>query len=81
LASGASQDRQWDGIEESVSYTFPNDDPVSQVVVDPEYKLVAELNRLDNGASTRIETVPAVTLGGRLAFVFQALAQLLTMFG
>ncbi|HEU5099858.1 MAG TPA: M1 family metallopeptidase [Roseiflexaceae bacterium] len=81
LASGATQDRQWDGSRESISYTFPSDDPVVQVVVDPEYKLVAELNRLDNGASARVEVGPAVTLGGRLAFVFQALAQLLTMFG
>jgi hypothetical protein len=81
LASGATQDRRWDGIDASISYTLPNDDPVSQVLVDPEYKLVAELNRLDNGASASVEALPAITLGGRLAFVFQALAQLLTMFG
>jgi len=81
LASGARQERQWDGRQERISYTFPSDDPVSQVVIDPERKLVAELNRLDNGVSARVAAVPAITLGGRLAFVFQALAQLLTMFG
>jgi hypothetical protein len=81
LASGAKQDRQWDGRDAGVSYTFPSTDPVAQVRVDPEYKLVAELNRLNNGASASIQAAPALTLGGWLAFVFQALAQLLTMFG
>jgi hypothetical protein len=81
LASGAQQARQWDGRTDRVSYTFPSGDQVSQVVVDPDRKLVAELNRLNNGVSTRVEIVPAVTLGGRLAFLFQAIAQLLTLFG
>jgi hypothetical protein len=81
LASGATQARQWDGRQERISYMFASDDPVSQVVIDPERKLVAELNRLDNGVSARVAAVPALSLGARLAFVFQALAQLLTMFG
>jgi hypothetical protein len=81
LASGAQQERRWDGRAERVSYAFPGDDAVVQVVVDPDRKLAAELNRLDNGVAVGIQAVPAVTLGGRLAFLFQALAQLLTLFG
>jgi hypothetical protein len=81
LASGAQQVRQWDGRAERISYSFPSSDPVSQVVVDPEHKLVAELNRLDNGVAARVQTVPAITLGGRLAFLFQVIAQLLGQFG
>jgi hypothetical protein len=81
LASGAQQARQWDGRTERISYSFPGGDPVSQVVVDPERKLVAELNRLNNGVATRVEAVPAITVGGRLAFLMQAIAQLLGQFG
>jgi len=81
LASGAQQTRQWNGAAERISYTFPSDDPVSQVVADPDHKLVAELNRLDNGVSTRVEVAPALTLGGRLVFWLQAAAQLLGLLG
>ena len=54
---------------------------MSQVVVDPERKLVAELNRLNNGVATRVEAAPALTLGGSLAFLMEAIAQLLGQFG
>ena len=80
-ASGARQIRVWDGREQSVTWSFPATDPVVRVVVDPGEKLKAELDRLDNGMATRAAAVPALTLGGRLAFVTQALAQLLGLFG
>jgi hypothetical protein len=81
LASGARQTKLWDGQAPSTSYTFPARDPVVQVEVDPEHKLKAEIDVLDNGVTARPEVAPAITLGGKLAFWAQAIVQLLGLFG
>ncbi len=81
LAGGGRQRKVWDGHEASTTYTFPAGDPVAKVEVDPEHKLRAELDVLNNGATVRPLVGPAVTLGGRLAFVTQVIVQLLGLFG
>jgi hypothetical protein len=81
LASGAQRNELWDGQAASVSYAVPAGDPVLRLEVDPERKLKAELDRLDNGVSTRAEVGRAVTLGGRLIFWLQTLAQTVGLFG
>jgi hypothetical protein len=81
LADGAQQTIEWDGQEPSTSFNFPSDTPVVQVELDPARKLVAELNVLDNSTSTSPQVGPALTLGGRLLFLFQMLAQSVGLFG
>jgi Peptidase family M1 domain len=81
LASGAQQTMQWDGQDSSTSFSFPAGDPIARVEIDPAHKLAAELNVLDNGASATPEVGPALTLGGRLLFLFQMLTQHAGMFG
>ena len=81
LASGAQQVKTWDGRAEQADFTFPAGDPVTRVEVDPDHKLHAELQVLDNGASAAPETAPALTLGGRLAFWVQMLVQSIGLFG
>lgn len=80
-ASGAQELRRWDGVLTYVRYDFGGNDPVVRVEIDPERKLVAELNVLNNQASTRLQTVPTITLGGRLAFWFQTIVQTIGLFG
>jgi hypothetical protein len=81
LASGAQHKQIWDGQGESTSFSAPPGDPVVRVEIDPERKLKAELDRLDNGASAGVELGPALTVGGRLAFWLQAVVQSLGLFG
>ncbi|HEX9370210.1 MAG TPA: M1 family aminopeptidase, partial [Roseiflexaceae bacterium] len=81
LASGAQHVESWDGLAQETSFTFPGDDAVARVEVDPAHKLKAELNVLDNSVSTAPQISPAITLGGRLAFLLQAIAQTIGLFG
>ena len=81
LASGAQQLKTWDGQAERASFDFPAADPVTRVEIDPERKLIAEIDVLNNGVSARPEVGPALTLGGRLTFWFQVIAQAVGLFG
>ncbi|HEU5014643.1 MAG TPA: M1 family metallopeptidase [Roseiflexaceae bacterium] len=80
-ASGKQEIRRWDGALTNVRYDFGGSDPVVRVAVDPDHKLVAELDVLNNQASTQFQTAPTITLGGRLAFWFQVIAQAVGLFG
>lgn len=81
LASGTRQIRPWDAQAQSTTLTFPPGDPVVATVIDPEYKLAAEIDRLDNGVTTTVEVAPTTTLGGRLIFLLQAVVQVIGLFG
>jgi hypothetical protein len=48
LADGSQQVKSWDGQTDEVSFTFPAANPVMRVEVDPEDKLKAEKDRLNN---------------------------------
>lgn len=50
FASGTQQTIVWDGTTDTFQQRFSARDPVLQVELDPEFKLVAELNRSDNAA-------------------------------
>jgi hypothetical protein len=80
-ASGKQESRRWDGALTNVRYDFGASDPVVRVAVDPDHKLVAELDVLNNQASTQFQTAPTITLGGRLVFWFQVIAQAVGLFG
>lgn len=79
--SGGEELVTWDGAELTTDYTFAPSDPVVQVVVDPSNKLVAELDRVDNGMATQPLLAPSLTLSGRLAAWAQTFVQLVGLFG
>jgi hypothetical protein len=81
LASGAQQLKTWDGQADHAEFAFPAGDPVVRVEVDPQHKLHAEIDQLNNGVSATPETGPALTLAGRLAVWLQMLVQSVGMFG
>ncbi len=81
LASGAQQTKTWDGQAEQANFGFPAGDPVIRVQIDPERKLIAEIDVTNNGVSASPEVGPALTLGGRLMFWFQMIAQSVGLFG
>jgi aminopeptidase N len=51
LADGTQQVKTWDGRTEDFSFTFPADNLVKKVEIDPEDKLKAEHDRLNNTRS------------------------------
>ncbi len=81
MATGRQSTETWDGREERRTLTQPATDPVVRVELDPDRKLKAELDVVDNAASTRLQAAPTTTLAGRLAFWTQMFAQLLGLFG
>lgn len=81
LASGKQERRVWDAQSAQITFGFPSSDPVTRVEIDPEHKLVAEIDTTNNGASASPETGAALTLGGRLMFWLQAIAQSIGLFG
>ena len=80
-ASGAVETITWDGQNESTQLTFPVGDPVVQVEVDPERKLMAEFDIADNSLSSDVAVGPAVILGGHLMFWLQLLVSLVGLIG
>ena len=80
-SSGREETRRWDGALTSVRYDFGSDDPVARVEVDPERRLVAELDVLNNQASTQLQSTDTLTLSGRLVFWFQTIVQSIGLFG
>jgi aminopeptidase N len=50
LADETRRTETWDAQQSSISFTFPPDQPVQQVEVDPDYKLKAELERTNNSS-------------------------------
>ena len=48
LADGTQQIKTWDGQTKDISFTFPAGNPVKKVEIDPEDKLKAEKDRINN---------------------------------
>lgn len=81
LADGTSTSLPWDGQGAIHSFSFAPGSQVVRLEVDPQHKLKAELDVLNNGVAVQPQAGSALTLGGRLAFWFQAIAQLIGLFG
>jgi hypothetical protein len=81
LADGERRTMSWDGQGALTSFQLEPGSQVTRVEIDPERKLKAELDILDNGVTLQAQIGPALTLGGRLAFWLQAVAEMLGTFG
>jgi len=81
LASGAQQIKIWDGQPQQANFSFPAGDPVMRIEIDPDRKLIAEIDVTNNGVSAGPEVGSALTLGGRLMFWLQMIAQSIGLFG
>jgi hypothetical protein len=81
-ASGKQSVRTWDGSEPELVFNAADTaDRAVSVELDPEHKLVAELDRRDNGRYLRADWKAGAVLSGRLAFWMQMLGQMLGMGG
>jgi hypothetical protein len=69
------------GDDERVELAAPAGKQPVAVVVDPDHKLFAELDRRDNGAYAAARPLPTMALGARLAFWLQTIVQTVGLFG
>jgi hypothetical protein len=82
LASGKQSSQDWDGSGPELVFSAGDaSDPVASVEIDPERKLVAELDRADNGRHLQPDWQASTALGGRLTFWMQILGLFLGMGG
>lgn len=81
LASGRIQAQAWDGRGDDTRLAVPATDPIVRVEIDPQKKLAAETDVLNNAVSRRIELDAATALAGRLMVWFQLLSQWMGLFG
>lgn len=81
FADGQHALRTWDGQSQVTSFQFAPGNPVASVALDPQRKLVAELNIGDNSVTLAPQTGAAWALSGRLAFWLQSLVQCFGLFG
>jgi hypothetical protein len=68
---GARRLEHWDGKEFTRSFVHEGDEPLAQVVVDPEHRLLIEDDLFDNAVAAR--PAPGFRVHERLAY-FGALA-------
>lgn len=79
--NGAQTTEHWNGAEQTTTFGFAAGDPVARVQIDPDHKLVAELDVLNNGRTVEPQIGAVVTLGGRLSFWMQTLVNMLGFAG
>jgi hypothetical protein len=77
---GSAQRQRWDGIAATATLSFSSGSALRSVEIDPEFALIAEPDRLDNGLSLLPQTGARAQLGGRLGFWSQLIALLLGAF-
>ncbi len=81
FADGTQETITWDGQAESTVLTFPEYGAIVRVEIDPERKLMAELDITDNSAGSLIQPGPTVIVSGRLLFWLQMFISFLGLIG
>jgi aminopeptidase N len=71
FADGSSELEPWAGQEREKTFAYPDRAPVRSAEVDPEGKIVVDLQRGDNGLSRRLEVVPWLAIVSRLVYGLQ----------
>jgi hypothetical protein len=80
-ADGSITTHVWEDQAAATILTAPSGTQIVRVDIDPEYKLVAETQRGDNGYSSSPLLIPVLQLVGRLLFAAQSFGQLLGLLG
>jgi hypothetical protein len=78
---GSTQTQRWDGAATETTLTFQSNAPLRAAAIDPDFKIVAELDRLDNGLTLEPQRAAQAQLGARLGFWSQLLVQIVGQFG
>jgi aminopeptidase N len=72
FADGSTVLEAWDGMETEVTLSYPDRPPIRSAEVDPERKIVVDLQWSDNGLSRRMEVWSWLALITRLLYNLQS---------
>ena len=73
FVDGSTARVPWDGANQEKVFDFPDRAAVRSAQLDPERKVVVDLNWGDNGLSRRLEFAPWFALVSRLVYYLQNL--------
>jgi hypothetical protein len=77
LEGAPPERRQWDGRDRWVRYEITGPHPLVAAVVDPDDRLVLDVNRLNNARRVRPDSTTATYWGARWTFWLQAVLSLM----
>jgi hypothetical protein len=73
FADGSTVLEPWDGAETPVTFTYPQRPPVRRAEVDPEHKVVVDLQWANNGLSRQLEASAWLAVVTRMVYDVQNL--------
>jgi hypothetical protein len=76
FGDGTIQRQVWDGQAVSQTITFNTSAPLTYAALDPDKKLVMEVNAVDNSLTVRPEVTPLTRFASRWLFWMQAILDL-----
>lgn len=68
---GSTLIEPWDGLESTVTFSYPDRPPVSSALVDPERKILVDLQWVDNGLARRMQVESWLAVAVRLLYQVQ----------
>jgi hypothetical protein len=71
FADGSTALEPWDGQPAEVTFTYPERPAIRQAEIDPDRKVVVDLQWADNGLSRRLLVSPWLALVSRLVYYLQ----------
>lgn len=70
---GTTETTVWDGMQEQMTLDYANHSPVLQAEIDPDQKILVDLQWSDNGLSRRMDIVSWLAVNARLFYRIQDL--------
>jgi aminopeptidase N len=71
-AGGSAMTEPWDGVESPHTFSYPNQPPVIGAQIDPNHKLTAETDELDNGRLAYPDLNSWLAVTARLVYNLQS---------
>jgi aminopeptidase N len=71
LEDGSVEVIPWDGAKEAATFNDPWNAPIHQVVIDPQQKILVDLQWSDNGLSRRLDASSWLTVNARILYQIQ----------
>ena len=78
LKDGEIITKDWDGVDRWIELEMETDSKIKSAVVDPENKIVLDVNVNNNGMTTASQDLALFKIGSRLLFAWETLIQCLT---
>ncbi|MFN8240917.1 MAG: hypothetical protein U0X39_09215 [Bacteroidales bacterium] len=75
---GSTVIENWDGKSRTKDFTYTGKRKATRVKIDPEYKIVMDVNYINNSMSLKPDRVPVKRITGKLALMIQFILNIIT---